>query len=270
MWGVEKERRLPVFRFSKGFGIARGVRVFLNLEGGLVRGTPPDAGRNGQRAEKLEDARQLVREQRKTLEIKDRESQRQARDLRAERQRNHKHKRELREKRSEIFRLRNELDALNTLSSNVQDTPRGAPSAPEASGGPKIGALPDFVIIGAQRSGTGRLYGLLTRHPDVERASVKEVHYFDRPDNFRRGIEWYRRRFPARRRGSQRHITGEATPSYLVDPPVPERIAEAVPEVRLIVLLRDPVARAYSHFHMAYRKGNETRSFEEAVEEEQA
>ncbi len=53
-------------------------------------------------------------------------------------------------------------------------------------------------------------------------------------------------------------------------PPVPERMAEAVPEARLIVVLRDPVARAYSHFHMARRKGNETRSFEEAVEEERA
>lgn len=257
---------MPIFRFSKTFGVARGVRAFLNLEAGLTRGTPPDAGQNGQRAGKLENARQIVREQRKTLKSKDREIEQQARDLKAERQRNHKRKRELRQKRSEIFQLKNELDARNGLAANF----RGTPSALETEK-QEIGTLPDFVIIGAQRSGTGRLYGLLTRHPDVERAAVKEVHFFDRPENFSRGIEWYRRSFPSpQRKDGRESITGEATPSYLIDPLVPERMADAVPEARLIALLRNPVDRAYSHFHMAERKGGARRTFEEAVEEERA
>jgi len=257
---------LPVFQFSKAFGVGRGLRAFLNLEAVLTRGTPAKTTQSRERGEAPRNARQLVKKQRKTLKGKDREIRRQARDLRTERKRNHKNRRKLRQRESEIFQLRNELAAMKRLA----ETTRDVPGADEASVEPEVGALPDFVIIRAQKGGTTQFYRLLTLHPDIARAAIKETHYFDRPENFSKGIEWYRRCFPPPGRDGRRFITGEATPAYLVDPAIPERMAEVVPEARLIALLRNPADRAYSQYHMAIRNGNEPRSFEEALEEEQA
>jgi hypothetical protein len=129
------------------------------------------------------------------------------------------------------------------------------------------GPLPDFVVIGTQKGGTSFFYRLLTEHPLVRGAAAKELHFFD--NKFSEGVGWYRRCFSKGKRVcGHRTITGEASPSYLFDPRVPERMARIVPEARLIALLRNPVDRAYSHYQMEVRRGNEARSFEEATEEE--
>jgi hypothetical protein len=129
------------------------------------------------------------------------------------------------------------------------------------------GPLPDFVVIGTQKGGTSHFYSLLTEHPFVRRAAAKELHFFD--NKFAEGVGWYRRCFSEGARvDGHRTITGEASPSYLFDPQVPERMARIVPEARLIALLRNPVDRAYSHYQMEVRRGKEARSFEEATEEE--
>jgi hypothetical protein len=135
--------------------------------------------------------------------------------------------------------------------------------------------LPDFLIIGAQKAGTSSLYRYLTGHPDFARAFMKEVHYFDR--HYDRGPLWYRSHFPLRLRGrfhervrGRRLITGEATPDYLFDPRIPARVRELVPHARLIVLLRDPVSRALSHYHHQRRRGRESKSFAEAVERDES
>jgi Sulfotransferase domain len=130
------------------------------------------------------------------------------------------------------------------------------------------GPLPDFVVIGTQKGGTSYFYSLLTEeHPLVRRAAAKELHFFDH--KFAEGVGWYRRCFSEGRHvDGQRTITGEASPSYLFDPQVPERMAQIVPEARLIALLRNPVDRAYSHYQMEVRRGKEERSFEEATQEE--
>jgi hypothetical protein len=142
-----------------------------------------------------------------------------------------------------------------------------APSAEQVSGEPEVGALPDFVIIGAQKGGTSFLYHLLTRHPLVEPAARKELHFFDNPELFDHGAEWYRRCFlRLSAEDGQRSITGEATPYYLFDPPVAKRMAEIVPKARLIALLRNPIDRAYSHYQMQVKRGTEPRTFEEAIE----
>jgi exonuclease VII large subunit len=255
---------LPIFRLSRTFGVGRNVKVFLNLQGALTRGAVPDLEHHPKQAEQLSKA---LRNQRKTLKRKDQQIEEQAEQLRKERQRNHQQKRELRQKGAEIFQLRNKLDAINGLVENSQD----APSAPQLSGEPKIGALPDFVIIGAQRCGTSSLYRVLTQHPDIERPAKKEIHYFDRPEQFKKGTEWYRLCFsPPKWKDGRKTITGEATPMYLFDPLVPERMAQVIPQARLIVLLRNPVDRAYSHYHHNTRLGHVTRTFEEGVEEELA
>ncbi len=131
------------------------------------------------------------------------------------------------------------------------------------------GPLPDFVVLGTQKGGTSYFYRLLTEHPLVRAAAAKELHFFDR--HFAKGVGWYRRCFSEGERvDGHSTVTGEASPSYLFDPQVPERMAQVVPEARLIALLRNPVDRAYSQYQMQVRRGKEARSFEEATEEEMA
>jgi hypothetical protein len=138
-----------------------------------------------------------------------------------------------------------------------------------AVGEPGTGALPDFVIIGAMKAGTTFLYNLLTLHPHVEPAASKELDYFDNLIE-EEDVEWYRQCFPQPRwEDSRRTITGEATPYYLFYPHAAKRMAEVVPEARVIALLRDPVDRAYSHYQHVVRKGWETRTFEEVIDAEE-
>jgi hypothetical protein len=129
------------------------------------------------------------------------------------------------------------------------------------------GPLPDFVVLGTQKGGTSFFYRLITEHQLVRGAAAKELHFFDK--KFAEGVGWYRRCFSeAERVDGQRTITGEASPSYLFDPQVPERMARIVPDARLMALLRNPVDRAYSHYQREVWRGNEARSFEEATDEE--
>jgi hypothetical protein len=132
--------------------------------------------------------------------------------------------------------------------------------------------LPEFVIIGAAKAGTTSLYGWLSEHPFVAPAAHKEVHFFDY--NYYRGEGWYRGHFPlaseraAFAREHQRpFVTGEASPSYLSHYWAPRRLARLLPQARLIVMLRNPVDRAYSQFQMSRREGEEeSASFADAVE----
>jgi hypothetical protein len=134
-----------------------------------------------------------------------------------------------------------------------------------------VRTLPDFVIIGAQKSGTTFLYQLLVQHPDVKPAFRKEVHYFDL--NFTKGENWYRSNFPLRMRNGRKYITGESSPYYLFHPHAPGRASAVVPDAKLIVLLRNPVDRAYSHYQHQVKRvkvnRRETLTFEEAIEAEE-
>jgi len=130
--------------------------------------------------------------------------------------------------------------------------------------------LPDFLIIGTQRGGTTSLYRYLASHPDVSPAFTKEIHYFD--INYVRGARWYRAHFPLRSGrsapGNRASVVGEASPNYLFHPLAGQRAWELVPSARLIVLLRDPVERAFSHYRHQVRDGLESLSFEEALAHE--
>ena len=134
--------------------------------------------------------------------------------------------------------------------------------------------LPDFLIIGAQRSGTTSLYHYLQAQPSIGSVSTKEVHFFDR--RFNKSLTWYRGHFPTRveryfaqHLSRQTFLTGEVTPCYLFYPHAPTRVAEVLPHVRLIVLLRNPVDRAYSQYYHAVDHGFATLAFEEAIEREE-
>ncbi|MHC5057291.1 MAG: sulfotransferase domain-containing protein [Planctomycetota bacterium] len=127
---------------------------------------------------------------------------------------------------------------------------------------------PDYLIIGAQKCGTTSLYYHLARHPEVKPARFMEIHFFDR--HYRRGPRWYRSHFPRcgpgdTSRDSRGFICGEATPDYLTDPGVPERVMRTVPAAKLIVLLRNPTARAYSHYRHDVRRGRARETFEKEV-----
>jgi hypothetical protein len=132
--------------------------------------------------------------------------------------------------------------------------------------------LPDWLVIGAQKAGTTSLYYYLVEHPDVAPAFAEEVHFFDH--HWTDGLDWYRANFPLALRCSVRRlrgrgcVEGEATPYYLYHPAVPERVRSTVPDARLVVLLRNPVDRAYSHYQHCVRNGRETLSFEEAIDAE--
>jgi hypothetical protein len=136
--------------------------------------------------------------------------------------------------------------------------------------------LPDFVIIGAKRGGTTSLYNYLLEHPAVlpllpARQHIKGAHFLD--SNFQRGERWYRSHFPTapyrrlRERGGPVAV-GEASPYYLFHPLAPERARRLIPETKLILLLRDPVERAFSHYKERVRHGAEPLGFEEALEAE--
>jgi Sulfotransferase domain len=119
--------------------------------------------------------------------------------------------------------------------------------------------LPNFLILGAQKAGTTALYAYLRWHPQVTGPSFKEVSFFDR--HYARGERWYRAHFPARRRTA----VGEASPSYLLHPLAPERVATLLPDARLVALLRNPVDRAFSHYQHEVALRREPLSFEDAV-----
>ena len=129
---------------------------------------------------------------------------------------------------------------------------------------------PDFIIIGAQRCGTSSLFGLINQQPGFIMAKGKELHYFDL--NYDKPFSWYLKHFPsnpvrlfAKLRDYNNILSGEASPYYLYHPLVPGRLSNCCPQMKFIVLLRNPVDRAYSQYQKNIQNGLETLSFEEAI-----
>jgi hypothetical protein len=131
--------------------------------------------------------------------------------------------------------------------------------------------LPNFLILGAEKSATTWLYSTLRQHSDVYLPPTKETHFFNALDSnlqmrdfyTRLGLEWYERFFDD---WSGQSAIGEATPMYLCDSQAPGRIRETLPDARLIVCLRNPIDRAYSHYQMAKAKGHTSRTFQQVIE----
>ncbi len=139
-------------------------------------------------------------------------------------------------------------------------------------------AFPNFFIIGTAKAGTTSLYQYLSQHPDVFMSPVKEPHYFtqvasDAAMRFTYAYKSvqdetsYRKLF---RGASQQRALGEASTSYLWDEKVPARIKAVVPEAKIIAMLREPVARAFSHYLNTLREGMESRPFLQALKEDHA
>ena len=126
---------------------------------------------------------------------------------------------------------------------------------------------PSFIIIGSQRCGTTSLYTYLAQHPQILTPIKKEMDFFSW--HFERGIDWYLAHFPPIPEGEQ-FLTGEASPSYFDSLEAPERLYSAFPEVKLVVLLRNPVDRAISQFYRLADLNWEGRSLDRAISDEVA
>ncbi|MFH5824411.1 sulfotransferase [Georgenia sp. AZ-5] len=139
--------------------------------------------------------------------------------------------------------------------------------------------VPDFLVIGTKRGGTTSMFNYLLMHPGIrglfpQVRGVKSTDYFFR--NYGRGERWYRSHFPSesyrallRRRTGYRVLSGEASPYYVWDPRIAQRVRELAPEVRAILLLRDPVERAWSHYQERVGNGLEPLAFPEALAREE-
>ncbi len=125
--------------------------------------------------------------------------------------------------------------------------PESAPTAEAAR------ALPNLIVIGAQKCGTSGLHYYLGLHPEISISSPKELNFFIAERNWPRGVDWYRARFdPAAA------VRVEASPNYTAYPQhkgVPERMAEVVPDARLLYIVRDPIDRIAAHWVHNYSKG---------------
>ncbi len=132
--------------------------------------------------------------------------------------------------------------------------------------------LPGFLIVGAQRCGTTSMYRTLSQHPAILKAVLhKGVHYFD--TGYDHGLAWYQGHFPLRARAAAvRRATGEtplafeSSPYYLFHPLAAARIHRDLPGVKLLILVRDPIERAYSAHAHELARGYETEPFERALD----
>ncbi len=125
--------------------------------------------------------------------------------------------------------------------------------------------LPNFLIIGAAKAGTTTLFAYLAKHPDVFMCEPKEPEFFSRKDKWSNGLDWYRSLF-ANARPDQ--ALGEASTTYTRWPHTDDaagRIAETLPDTKLVYILRHPVERTYSHYGHHVSRFGMTRSFEQAL-----
>jgi len=117
---------------------------------------------------------------------------------------------------------------------------------------------PNFMIIGAQKAGTTALYEYLSRHPQIQATREKELHYFNCETRYKHGIKFYRSFFKL---NENLKLTFDASPGYLNSTSAPKRIYTHNPNVKIIILLRDPVERAYSAWNMYKKRYMDNRSW---------
>lgn len=137
--------------------------------------------------------------------------------------------------------------------------------APSAGNGARAGrgALPNVIVIGAQKCGTSGLHYYLSLHPEVWMSRPKELNFFLEERNWPRGVDWYRRHFDPVAK-----VRGESSPNYTAYPHhlgVAERMASVVPDAKLIFIVRDPLARIAAHWVHNFAKHREKGSLGETL-----
>ena len=127
----------------------------------------------------------------------------------------------------------------------------------------RAGALPNLIVIGAQKCGTSVLHYYLSLHPEVSMSKPKELNFFIEERNWPRGIDWDKTQFDPDAR-----VRGEASPNYTAFPQhegVPQRMAEVVPDAKLIYMVRDPIERIAAHWVHNYAKRREKGTLEQTL-----
>lgn len=140
-------------------------------------------------------------------------------------------------------------------------------------------SLPNFIIIGVGRAGTTALYSYLIQHPSINSTITEaltsdiipsDIHFFEYMIS--NNLQWYKSNFPILSKKLNKHnefnITGESSSTYIYHPDVPKRIFDLLPKIKLIVILRNPIDKAYSTYYQQYRYGECSFSFEDAIHAE--
>jgi hypothetical protein len=126
----------------------------------------------------------------------------------------------------------------------------------------------NFLGIGVQKAGTSTLHDILKRHSQIFLPEIKEAHFFDLSESYTKGMPWFLENFFSKY--NDELCVGEFTPEYIYFEEAPQRIAESLgTSVRFIVVFRNPVDRALSHYNMSYRRGLEKQNFWDAIRDEQ-
>ena len=146
------------------------------------------------------------------------------------------------------------------------------------TGGSTATGWPNFFVVGAARSGPTSLYYHLNEHPDVYMSPIKEPYYFGandaKPKPLRRlgsGVIKKKGDYLKLFQGAQNQLDiGEATPAYLFDPHTPSQIKDQIPQAKIIMVLREPIDRAYSHYLLTLQRGRERKPFYSALQRDYA
>jgi sulfotransferase family protein len=127
----------------------------------------------------------------------------------------------------------------------------------------------DFILAGAQKSGTTALHYFLSKHPEITMGDQQEMHFFDNDALFISDVDYEKlhKHYPLLAASA---IAGDCTPSYIYYEPAVERIWKYNPKIKLLIILRNPVDRAFAHWNMQRFKDREPLDFFDAVREEQA
>jgi len=138
-------------------------------------------------------------------------------------------------------------------------------------------STPSFLVIGAQKAGTTALHDILGTHPQITKAHRKEIHYFDNDNWYNdQNIHEYLQNFPLPFQFPFKNLCFESTPRYSYHPQAAKRIKKAFPNIKLIMIVREPSARAFSawnmhHYHFdkhLYPHLHDARPFDVAIEED--
>ena len=134
-----------------------------------------------------------------------------------------------------------------------------------------IRVLPDFLVIGAKRCGTTSLFYHLPEHPCISKSPHDNMGFFN--DNFHLGVNWYKSFFPTIFTRNKiksefgKFLAFDVTTTYMEEESTANNVYQIKPNMKIIVILRNPVDRAYSQYHLNLREKAEKRSFEDAMEE---
>ena len=128
--------------------------------------------------------------------------------------------------------------------------------------------LPNFICVGAQKAGTSTLFDVLKQSPDIYFPEKKEIHFFEKPEQYEKGIEYYKSLFD--KNYNKEKLIGEITPEYLFYNYVPQRIYNNLGPIKIIIFLRNPILRSYSqfNFHKMYQAESLNSNFFNEIKKE--